>query len=361
MDKILAKQPLTVPTLLVHSLWDAEDIYGAGRRLQGAQAEGHGRRQGLPVAGSRGTTAARSATAAAWARSSSGRDTAKHWRQECCALPGPLPEGRRRRRHPHRDGVRDRHQQVAQAGLVAERLRAAARSAIKAALRCAWPRRKLSFGGAAPMRSLRRIRVRSRQAGAVPPAAHPADTATTKPGRPGRAGWSTTSARPRAAPTSLTFVQDVLTAPVKISGEPVANLIASTSGTDSDWVVKLIDVYPDQVGGQPEMGGYQLMVAGHLPRPLPRELRAIRRRSRRASPCPTASACRPRTTCSCRATGSWCRCSPAGSRCTTATRRPSCRTSSSPSRRTTRRRRSGCSTRAPTPASRGQVASVAPK
>jgi hypothetical protein len=56
----------------------------------------------------------------------------------------------------------------------------------------------------------------------------------------------------------------VLTAPVKISGEPVAHLVASTSGTDSDWVVKLIDVYPDQVGAQPAMGGYQLMVAGDI-------------------------------------------------------------------------------------------------
>ena len=57
---------------------------------------------------------------------------------------------------------------------------------------------------------------------------------------------------------------DVLTAPVKISGQPIANLIASTSGTDSDWVVKLIDVYPDEVAGQPEMGGYQLMVSADI-------------------------------------------------------------------------------------------------
>ena len=52
--------------------------------------------------------------------------------------------------------------------------------------------------------------------------------------------------------------------PVAISGEPVANLIASTSGTDSDWVVKLIDVYPDEVAGQPALGGYQLMVAADI-------------------------------------------------------------------------------------------------
>ena len=41
----------------------------------------------------------------------------------------------------------------------------------------------------------------------------------------------------------------------------MVNLVASTSGTDSDWVVKLIDVYPDEVPMQPAMGGYQLAVA----------------------------------------------------------------------------------------------------
>jgi putative CocE/NonD family hydrolase len=65
-------------------------------------------------------------------------------------------------------------------------------------------------------------------------------------------------------PDVLVFTSDPLTAPVKISGQPVANLIASTSGTDADWVVKLIDVYPDEVAGQPEMGGYQLMVSADI-------------------------------------------------------------------------------------------------
>src|SRR5436190_19790482 len=62
----------------------------------------------------------------------------------------------------------------------------------------------------------------------------------------------------------LAFVSGALTAPVKISGQPVANLIASTSGTDADWVVKLIDVYPDEVAGQPALGGYQLMVSADI-------------------------------------------------------------------------------------------------
>jgi putative CocE/NonD family hydrolase len=62
----------------------------------------------------------------------------------------------------------------------------------------------------------------------------------------------------------LVFTSEPLTEPVKISGEPIANLVASTSGTDADWVVKLIDVYPDEVARQPEMGGYQLMVAADI-------------------------------------------------------------------------------------------------
>ena len=65
-------------------------------------------------------------------------------------------------------------------------------------------------------------------------------------------------------PDVVTFVSDVLTEPMKIAGEPIANLVASTSGTDSDWVVKLIDVYPDEVGGDAVMGGYQLMIAADI-------------------------------------------------------------------------------------------------
>jgi uncharacterized protein len=59
----------------------------------------------------------------------------------------------------------------------------------------------------------------------------------------------------------LTYSTPPLTEAVRIGGAPVAHLVASTSGTDGDWVVKLIDVYPDEVPSQPELGGYQLGVA----------------------------------------------------------------------------------------------------
>ncbi len=65
-------------------------------------------------------------------------------------------------------------------------------------------------------------------------------------------------------PDVLAFVSDALTEPLKISGEPIAHLVASTSGTDADWVVKVIDVYPDEVAAQPAMGGFQLMVSADI-------------------------------------------------------------------------------------------------
>jgi hypothetical protein len=59
----------------------------------------------------------------------------------------------------------------------------------------------------------------------------------------------------------LSYETPPLTEAVRISGAPVVNLVASTSGTDSDWVVKLIDVFPDEVPSQAEMGGYELAVS----------------------------------------------------------------------------------------------------
>ncbi|QBE66924.1 CocE/NonD family hydrolase [Pseudoduganella lutea] len=59
-------------------------------------------------------------------------------------------------------------------------------------------------------------------------------------------------------PDVLTYVSEPLRAPLALAGAPIVNLFASTSGTDADWVVKVIDVYPDEVPSQPELGGYQL-------------------------------------------------------------------------------------------------------
>ena len=62
-------------------------------------------------------------------------------------------------------------------------------------------------------------------------------------------------------PDVLTYVSEPLKAPLHLAGAPMVNLFASTSGTDADWVVKVIDVYPDEMPNDPRMGGYQLGVS----------------------------------------------------------------------------------------------------
>jgi putative CocE/NonD family hydrolase len=62
-------------------------------------------------------------------------------------------------------------------------------------------------------------------------------------------------------PDVLTYETAPLTEPVRVSGPPVAHLVASTTGTDADWVVKLIDVYPALMPSRPEMGGYELAIS----------------------------------------------------------------------------------------------------
>ncbi len=61
----------------------------------------------------------------------------------------------------------------------------------------------------------------------------------------------------------LEWQTDPLDADLTITGDVIADLFASTSGTDSDWVVKLIDVYPADAQ-PPNMSGYQLMVSEEI-------------------------------------------------------------------------------------------------
>jgi putative CocE/NonD family hydrolase len=62
-------------------------------------------------------------------------------------------------------------------------------------------------------------------------------------------------------PDVISYQTSVLTEPVRVEGAPVADIFAKTTGTDGDFVVKIIDVYPPTVAEQPEMGGYQLPVS----------------------------------------------------------------------------------------------------
>ena len=62
----------------------------------------------------------------------------------------------------------------------------------------------------------------------------------------------------------LSWKSEVLNSDLTIDGEVMAHIFASTSGTDSDWIVKLIDVYPDKDPEEPKMNGYQLMIVDEI-------------------------------------------------------------------------------------------------
>jgi putative CocE/NonD family hydrolase len=62
-------------------------------------------------------------------------------------------------------------------------------------------------------------------------------------------------------PDVLVYQTPPLAEALRLSGSAVVHLLASTTGTDSDWVVKVIDVYPAQDPNEPDMGGYELPMA----------------------------------------------------------------------------------------------------
>jgi len=98
------------------------------------------------------------------------------------------------------------------------------------------------------------------------------DPATPVPYRPRpiqvRSGWPVWLVEDQrfvdGRPDVLTFESETLMNDLTVSGRIIANLFASTSGTDSDWIVKLIDVYPDKFEPDPTMSGFQLMIAGDV-------------------------------------------------------------------------------------------------
>jgi hypothetical protein len=65
-------------------------------------------------------------------------------------------------------------------------------------------------------------------------------------------------------PDVLTWQTAPLAENLTVTGDIVARLFASTSGTDSDWIVKLVDVYPEDYPANPALGGYELMIADEV-------------------------------------------------------------------------------------------------
>jgi putative CocE/NonD family hydrolase len=84
-------------------------------------------------------------------------------------------------------------------------------------------------------------------------------------GSPGWSTWHTDDQRfAESRPDVAVWRTKPLESDVTVAGDVIADLFASTSGSDSDWVVKLIDVYPPSVPEDPPMGGYELMIGADV-------------------------------------------------------------------------------------------------
>jgi predicted acyl esterase len=99
-------------------------------------------------------------------------------------------------------------------------------------------------------RGVRRVHLGSREAGAVSSAADP-----DRRLRAYWAAWLVDDQREASGRRTCCLRLRAADRAAEDQRQPVANLIASTSGTDSDWVVKVIDVYPTKSPAQPAMGG----------------------------------------------------------------------------------------------------------
>ncbi|HXL56665.1 MAG TPA: CocE/NonD family hydrolase, partial [Chitinophagaceae bacterium] len=65
-------------------------------------------------------------------------------------------------------------------------------------------------------------------------------------------------------PDVMSWQTEPLQKDVTVTGAIFAKLFAATTGSDADWIVKLIDVYPEQYPKEPTMAGYQFMVANDV-------------------------------------------------------------------------------------------------
>jgi putative CocE/NonD family hydrolase len=269
VDKLLAKEPLKVPVMLVHSLWDQEDIYGDIAVYKAIEPKDTGNDKVFLVLGPwHHGQEIREGSALGAVKFDS--DTALYFRREILRpfldryLKDGAPKGDVAPVSAFETGTNTwRRLDAWPSGCTSG-------CAIQAKPLYLVAGSKASFSAPAAGRADYEEYV-SDPAKPVPFIARPVPPSWYEGNKAWRE-WLVSDQRHAAGrPDVVSFVSDVLTAPVKISGQPVANLLASTSGTDSDWVVKVIDVYPDEVATQPTMGGYQLMVSADILRGRYRE------------------------------------------------------------------------------------------
>jgi uncharacterized protein len=257
LDKLIVQQPLTVPTMWEQGLWDQEDMWGAIHSYRALKAKGTPDSMNHLVMGpwfhSQVNREGRALGPLVWAT-----DTTAQWRQDVLL---PFFNQYLKPGSPNADTPpvliynpgEDRWERPSvfpescEKGCPVESrplyLRADG---------------KLSFEVPAAGNGTKFDEYVSDPAKPVPYRPRPVVASDN-------AGWRTWLVTDQrfvdGRPDVLTYETEPLKTAMKLSGEPMVHLVASTSGTDSDWVVKLIDVQPDRTAPPVEMSGYELPLA----------------------------------------------------------------------------------------------------
>ena len=248
LDKMVAAHPATIPTMWLQGLWDQEDMYGAVHTWEALKAKGMAANNHLvmgPWCHSQVNRSADDLGPLKWKG-----DTAADFRRDVLIPFFDTYLKDEKLAHPtppvliynpaenHWDEFAD------------------------------WPGKT--------ERQLTPLYLQANDGLAFQPAAAGEDSYVSDPAKPvpyvappvsfaDHARWTTWLVQDQRAVSTrqdvLSYETPVLTQPVRVEGAPFADIFAKTTGTDGDFVVKLIDVYPPTFAEQPEMGGYELPIS----------------------------------------------------------------------------------------------------
>ncbi len=268
LDKLITKQPLTVPTMWEQGLWDQEDMWGAIHSYRALKAAGTPDTMNHLVMGpwfhSQVNREGRSIGTLTWAT-----DTTAQWRRDVLLpffnqyLKPGSPVAATPAAWIYDTGADHWDTPPVFPAVCEQGCPAQSRPLYLSAAGT------LSFSAPDTKQAEKFDEYVSDPAKPVPYRPRPVNPADGT----GWRTWLVTDQRfVDGRPDVLTYVTEPLKEPMKLSGEPVVHLVASTSGTDADWVVKLIDVEPNRVmpagpsaappsASSVDMSGYELPIA----------------------------------------------------------------------------------------------------